>query len=68
MTAFANLVAQFLDELFELQPEIATAVGDHRFDDRWPDMSEAGRLARLALVDRWAELFEGLDARRAHCR
>ena len=48
MTAFANLVAQFLDELFVLQPDVATAVGDHRFEDRWPDTSEAGRLARLA--------------------
>ena len=33
----------FLDELFALQPEIATWVGDHRHDDRWPDTSEAGR-------------------------
>ena len=62
MTAFADLVGQFLDELFELQPEVATAVGDHRFDDRWPDMSEAGRRARLAFVDRWTATFEGQEA------
>ena len=43
MPAFADLVTYFLDELFALQPDIATAVGDHRYDDQWPDTSEAGR-------------------------
>ncbi len=61
MTTFADLVGQFLDELFVLQPDVATAVGDHRFDDRWPDTSEAGRQARLAFADRWTATFEGLD-------
>ena len=32
-----------------LQPDVATAVGDHRFDDRWPDVSEAGRLRAARL-------------------
>jgi len=60
VTPFTDLVAQFLDELFVLQPDVATAVGDHRFDDRWPDTSEAGRQARLAFADRWTATFEGL--------
>ncbi|MHB8891096.1 MAG: hypothetical protein ACYC65_03535, partial [Candidatus Limnocylindrales bacterium] len=60
MTPFTDLVAQFLDELFVLQPDVATAVGDHRLDDRWPDTSEAGRQARLAFADRWTATFEGL--------
>ena len=49
MPAFDDLVAAFLDELFVLQPDLATAVGDHRYDDRWPDISEAGprRAARV---------------------
>ena len=42
MPAFDVVVATFLEELFALQPEVATAVGDHRHDGRWPDMSEAG--------------------------
>ncbi len=62
MPAFPDLVARFLDELFVLQPDLATAVGDHRFDDRWPDTSETGRRARLAFIDRWTATFEGLDA------
>lgn len=61
MTTFADLVARFLDELFVLQPDVATSVGDHRFDDRWPDTSEAGRQARLAFADRWTVALEGLD-------
>ncbi|MEI7745546.1 MAG: DUF885 domain-containing protein, partial [Chloroflexota bacterium] len=61
MPAFADLVATCLDELFALQPDLATAVGDHRFDDRWPDMSEEGRRARIAFAGRWAAAFTALD-------
>jgi hypothetical protein len=59
--AFDVVVATFLDELFTLQPEVATAVGDHRHDGRWPDMSEAGHAARVAFVDRWEAALAGLD-------
>ena len=61
LTVLADLVARFLDEWFVLQPDVATSVGDHRFDDRWPDTSEVGRQARLAFADRWTATFEGLD-------
>ena len=61
MPAFADLVTYFLDELFTLQPDIATAVGDHRYDDQWPDTSEAGRQGRLAFADRWRKAFGDLD-------
>ena len=49
MTAFDDLAARFLDELFAADPVTATMIGDHRFDGRWPDTSDAGRFARLAL-------------------
>ena len=62
MSAFDDLVAAFLDELFELEPHVATAVGDHRHDGRWPDMGEAGHAARLAFIDRWDATLSGLDA------
>ena len=60
-------VAVFFDELFRLDPLRATATGDHRFDAEWPDMSEDGRRARLAFIDRWEAEFaavapEGLSA------
>jgi uncharacterized protein (DUF885 family) len=61
VTPFADLVAQLLEELFELQPDVATAIGEHRYDDRWPDTSEAGRQVRIAFADRWTATFEGLD-------
>ncbi len=61
MSTFDDLVAVFLEDLFALQPDVATAVGDHRHDDRWPDMSEAGHAARVAFIDRWEATLAGLD-------
>ncbi len=61
MSTFDDLVTRLLDELFALRPEFATATGDHRFDERWPDMSEAGRRARLAFVDRWTRTVAALE-------
>jgi uncharacterized protein (DUF885 family) len=62
VSSLSDLTHRFVDELFELQPTWATNVGDHRFDDRWPDMSEAGRLARVAFAERWTERLEAIDA------
>ncbi len=57
MPTFQERFTTFLDDYFVLHPTLATATGDHRYDDRWPDVTNAGRDARLALVDRWmAEL------------
>jgi uncharacterized protein (DUF885 family) len=60
--ALDDLVAAFLDELFALHPVLATAIGDHRHDGEWPDMSEAGNAALLGFLDRWEAAFRGLDA------
>src|SRR6266508_222375 len=54
VTAFADRVATFFDEYLRLDPVAASSIGDHRFDDRWPDMTDAGRAERLAFVDRWS--------------
>ena len=61
MTAFDDLAARFLDDLFAADPVAATMAGDHRFDGHWPDTSERGRLDRLTLYDRWAGKFAALD-------
>jgi uncharacterized protein (DUF885 family) len=61
VSAFPDLVQSLLEELFVLQPDLATAVGDHRWDDTWPDAGETGRRARLAFIDRWLGVLEGLD-------
>lgn len=60
--AFAKLGARYIDTLARLSPVSGTQLGDHRFDDKLPDMSAAGRarvmaadkamLATLATIDR----------------
>jgi uncharacterized protein (DUF885 family) len=59
---FESVVQRFLDELFEVSPIHATTVGDHRFDDRWPDMTERGRLDRLAFAERWQDELHTIDS------
>jgi uncharacterized protein (DUF885 family) len=61
VSAFDDLVQHLLDDLFAADPVFATATGEHRFDGSWPDMSETGRLARIALVDGWMRTFGALD-------
>ena len=58
MPAFNELSATFFDEYFRLDPVSATGIGDHRFDDRWPDLSSAGRAARIAFAERWIASLE----------
>ena len=62
MPGFEPVVARFLEELFVLLPDVATRIGDHRLDDRWPDFTEAGSRERLAFVDRWEAELAGIDA------
>jgi uncharacterized protein (DUF885 family) len=62
MPAFQERFATFFDEYVALHPVAATSIGDHRYDDRWPDVTEAGRQARLALIDRWLAEFQELGA------
>ncbi len=50
VTVFDHALKAFLDDFFAAQPVWATQVGFHAFDDRWPDMSENGRLSRLAML------------------
>src|SRR5262245_51541932 len=60
-TTFDTALQGFLDEFFERYPIHATATGDHRFDATWPDASEAGRLDRLAAIERWRGDLAALD-------
>jgi Bacterial protein of unknown function (DUF885) len=61
VTALSDRVAVFFDEYLRLDPVSATTIGDHRFDDRWPDMTDAGRAERVAFVDRWIRELRALD-------
>jgi len=52
ITRWDHAVHAFLVDCFEALPTHGTVAGYHLVDDRWPDLSEAGRLARLAMYER----------------
>ncbi|MDL2335825.1 MAG: DUF885 family protein, partial [Chloroflexota bacterium] len=60
VTAFEHSLKAFLDDFFAAQPVWATQIGFHAFDDRWPEMTEEGRLARLAMLRNHAGVFQEL--------
>jgi uncharacterized protein (DUF885 family) len=60
VTEFAARADAFLAEYFALDPVAGTAIGYHDGDGRWPDLSAAGRSARLAFADRWTSALKGL--------
>ena len=60
MSDFPVQLEAFLAELFRLNPTFATAIGEHRHDDRWPDLSAAGRAERAAFTERWLAAFQRL--------
>jgi uncharacterized protein (DUF885 family) len=47
VSAWDRVLHAFLVDYFEAMPVHATVAGYHIVDDRWPDLSESGRLARL---------------------
>lgn len=53
MSDFTARLDAFFDEYFRLNPTAATGAGLHTWDDRWPDLTETGREARLAFISRW---------------
>ncbi len=57
MSDFTDRVEAFLAEFFRLNPTFATAIGEHRYDDRWPDLSVTGRAERAAFTERWLAQF-----------
>ncbi len=58
-TDFESAVVDFLIDLFEAYPTWGTNTGYHRVDGRWPDLTEAGRSARLATFARHRARLEG---------
>ena len=45
-----------------MNPVHATEIGYHAFDDRWPDLTDAGREASLGLADRCPRAVDGIAA------
>ena len=62
MTTFDELVHGLFADLFRASPVVATWLGNHDHDGAWPDRSEAGSRALVALIDRWSAAFASLPA------
>lgn len=58
---FEALVAEYLDELFEDSPAMATFQGWEGLDDHSPDLSQQAIADRERRADRWLERFSALD-------
>jgi uncharacterized protein (DUF885 family) len=61
-SAFEAAVVDLLVDLFAAYPTWGTSAGYHAVDDRWPDLSETGREARLAMLRGHAARFASFDA------
>lgn len=49
--ALAELAARYWERTLQLEPHLATMIGDERYDDRLPDPGPAGRAARRSLAE-----------------
>ena len=58
---FDALSKSWLDDLARSSPVYATGLGDHRFDGELPDVSDAGRAARMAQVKATQAKLAALD-------
>jgi uncharacterized protein (DUF885 family) len=59
---FAVLAGDYLDDLARRHPDDATGLGDHRFDDRLPDLSGAALAAERRALDGFAARLTAIDA------
>ena len=59
--AFVRVARGSLDDLLSARPERATALGDHRFDDRIEDLSDSGRAALVRVLAARRDELDCLD-------
>ncbi|WP_326560957.1 DUF885 domain-containing protein [Micromonospora sp. NBC_01796] len=50
MSSFVPIAERIVDALLESSPGLASSAGDHRFDDRLPDLSDGGVKARSEML------------------
>src|SRR5271169_3247714 len=58
---FARLVREYLDDRAERHPDIATSLGDHRFDARLPDPSAQALDDERRAHDDWTARLTAVD-------
>ncbi|MEU4693364.1 DUF885 domain-containing protein [Actinoplanes sp. NPDC023714] len=61
MAEFVPLAERIVDALLESDPATATYAGDHRFDDRLPDLSSSGAAERVAMLRDAGDALSGVD-------
>ncbi len=59
--SFAETSERFFADFFRLYPVHATDAGNHEHDDRWPDLSDAGRAERMSFLAEVRRRLEQLD-------
>ncbi|TDB72714.1 DUF885 domain-containing protein [Micromonospora sp. KC723] len=62
MESFVPLAERIVEALLESRPGLATSVGDHRYDDRLPDLSADAVAADQAMLTEAADALAELDA------
>ncbi|WP_436523752.1 DUF885 domain-containing protein [Actinoplanes sp. HUAS TT8] len=62
MPEFVPLAERIADALLESDPVTALYAGDHRFDDRLPDLSATAVEGRVAMLRDAADALSGIDA------
>ena len=60
MSDFQRRLDDLLVDTFSRNPTFATSIGEHAHDDRWPDMSAAGRAEQIAATDGWLAEFRAM--------
>ncbi len=58
---FRQLAEDYLDDLARRHPDFATELGDHRFDDRLPDLGRAALDDERRALDAFAARLAGVD-------
>ena len=59
--AFQNLADEYLSDLTNFSPVLATAVGDHRADDKLDNVDAAARTKNRELLNEYITALEALD-------
>ena len=59
---FEAFAKEYLDKLLEKNPELATSLGEHRYDDRLSDYSQAGIQAQVQFQRQSLERLGQIEA------
>ena len=62
MTEFVPLAERIVDALLETDPGLAAGAGDHRYDDRLPDLSPGAVAVRVTMLRDATDALSAVDA------